>query len=126
MNRKGFTLSETLAIIIVIALLGLITIPAINKSLDKNQKKAFGETVKSIAEAVKISRANDDFTDENKTYDIVNDENIEYEKKSKIKSGKIQVQDGNYIADNITNGEYCANGSIDNLTITDGDCEDTE
>ncbi len=120
--KKGFTLIETLAVITIIALLGLITIPAISKSLESNKKKAFKESISGIVDAVKIYRANNDFSDDGQAYDIINNEQIEYNKKEKIISGTISIIDGKYKANNISNGEYCANGFVDNLTITDGEC----
>ena len=124
--KKGFTLVETLAVVTVIVLIGLITVPAISKSLESNRKKLFAETIEQIVESVKIYRAENGITEQNIVYDIKNDVNIEYSKKNKIKSGRVRIVNSTYQIVNISNDEYCANGTLDNLVIKDGECRSTE
>ena len=123
--KKGFTFFETLAVITVIVLIGLITIPAISNNLETNRKKLFAETIEQIVESVKIYRTENGLTAQNVEFDIKNNPNIEYSKKSKIKGGKVKIEDSTYKIINISNEEYCANGTLDNLIITDGACKTT-
>ena len=120
--KKGFTLVETMAVVSVIVLIGLITVPAISKNLESNQRKIFKETVEQIVESVKIYRAENGITADH-TYNIKTDNNIEYAKKSKIKGGTVEVSGSTYQIVNINNGDYCANGTLDNLEIEEVDDE---
>ena len=49
--------------------------------------------------------------------DVVNNAEIEYSQKNKIKSGKIKVNNEAYIVEYITNGEFCAYGVVEHLVI---------
>ena len=46
-NKKGFTLVELLAVLIILALISVIVYPRVNTIVEKNKKKAFIESVKS-------------------------------------------------------------------------------
>ena len=48
MKKKGFTLVELLAVITLIGILGLITVPIINNTIKSSRKKAFKETLNAI------------------------------------------------------------------------------
>ena len=53
MNKKGFTLVEILAVIIILAVLGIITYPIIKTNLDNTKKQAYETTVHTLEEAAK-------------------------------------------------------------------------
>ena len=40
MNKKGFTLMEVLAIIIILAIISIITVPVLKGAIDKSRRKA--------------------------------------------------------------------------------------
>ena len=58
--RKGFTLVELLAVVIILGALALITFPIIDKSIKQSKEKALDRTIKSIIDAsYEYSIAND-------------------------------------------------------------------
>ena len=49
--RKGFTLVELLAVIIILGVLALITFPIIDKSIKQSKERALERTIKSVVQA---------------------------------------------------------------------------
>ncbi len=54
LNRKGFTLIEALAVIIILSMLMVITVPNVNKLINRQKDDALKNTEKSIISAAKI------------------------------------------------------------------------
>ena len=52
LNRKGFTLVELLAVIIILAIVVGITIPAVLTTINNTRKKAYESAVSSVADWV--------------------------------------------------------------------------
>ena len=48
---KGFTLIELLAVLILLAVIGLITLPIVNNSINNSRQRALEETIKNIEHA---------------------------------------------------------------------------
>lgn len=61
MNKKGFTLIELLAVIILIGVIGLISVPAISSTIEKQKKKSFRVNISGLLNAVKSDAENDKF-----------------------------------------------------------------
>lgn len=53
MNRKGFTLVELLGVVTILAMLGLIIVPTINKVLKDNKNKLYDVQIKNIENGAK-------------------------------------------------------------------------
>ncbi len=53
MNNKGFTLVELLTVIIVLAAISLVVIPAVNNSLNKSNEQAYDVQISTIESAAK-------------------------------------------------------------------------
>ena len=62
MNRKGFTLVELLAVITILGLIGILTVPAVNKIIRDNRDKTAKVNVDTILNAAY------DFVQENPEY----------------------------------------------------------
>lgn len=59
-NNKGFTLVELLAVIVILAIILAISIPAITKIVDSSKKAAFAESNKMVIRAVMLKASSDD------------------------------------------------------------------
>ena len=53
MNKKGFTLVELLTVIIVLAAISLVVIPAVNNSLNNSNQQAYDLQISNIENAAK-------------------------------------------------------------------------
>lgn len=51
--KKGFTLVEILAVLVILAVVGMIVIPAINSSVNESRQKAYDAQIETIIEASK-------------------------------------------------------------------------
>lgn len=51
MNKKGFTLVELLGVITVLAVIGLITMPIVNKTIKDSKQRAYNGQVEEIIKA---------------------------------------------------------------------------
>ncbi len=54
MRQKGFTLAELLAVIVVLGLISVITIPMVTKSLGEYKARLCNEQVSNIEEAARV------------------------------------------------------------------------
>lgn len=52
-NKKGFTLMELLAVIVLLAVFLLIAVPTVSNQIEKSKKKAFFTSVSNIVNAIK-------------------------------------------------------------------------
>ena len=124
-KNKGFTLVELLAIFIVMGIIALIIVPGVSKIRKKSQEKTFIESVKGVLTSVNL------MYNQNKLGEVpvegidILDDRIQIKNKSTYKKGKVKFDEvaGKFILEDITNGAYCGNGSIDNLTVKPGNCD---
>ena len=65
MKKKGFTLIELLAVIVVLAVIGLITVPIVIDNIERSRVETYRSSVQNAIEAAKeyVSRTseNNDF-----------------------------------------------------------------
>ena len=52
MNKKGFTLVEVLAVIILLGLIAAILIPNYNKTIEKSKKNSFKESLNGLVRTI--------------------------------------------------------------------------
>lgn len=127
-RKKGFTLIELLAVFVVLAVVAGVAIFSINNIEEELSAKSYGESVKNV-----ISSAQNYYSSNAETgfppagLSVLSDE-IEIENKNQYKNGLIIYNSitGKLEAKNITDGNYCANGPIDNLNIVEGECPSTD
>lgn len=120
MIRKGFTLVELLAVITLIGVLGLLTVPIINTTIKNSRQKAFKETLNQIIDAAKIYNADTDYLElqDGDKIDVLSSK-LKYENKSEITSGELEYDSGKYFFNYITSKYYCAQGYIESIHIYD-------
>jgi|GEM_PF-1930180 len=125
MNKKGFTLVELLAVIVVLGIIAVITISVIVGIIDKTKMKAYEVAAKNVIDAAKeyVTRVedNNDFPEGG-----IKVEDIDL-KKDKYVSGKVyRDEEGVITLENLSDGEYCASGSKQEITVvkvSNGKCE---
>lgn len=76
-NKKGFTLTELLAVIAILAILLLIAIPVVSNYIDKSKKQAFFVSVSNIVNAINPEQVLNE--KEMCIYDYSKDENNQVE-----------------------------------------------
>lgn len=114
-SKKGFTLIELLAVIVIIVIIALIAIPVITGVIDKAKKGAFKDSVLNAYNTLEYKLS------EMKLSEIPEEgiSVLDLPLKSTFTSGAfLQDENGKVHASLITDGKFCANGPIDNLTIS--------
>lgn len=114
--KKGFTLIELLAVIVILVIIALIAIPVILGVVDKARKGAFKDSVLSAFNSVEYKLAEMKLSKIPETGLSV----TELPLKSKFTRGEFHQDQvtGEIYALRITDGKYCASGTMDNLEIT--------
>ncbi|NLL44781.1 MAG: prepilin-type N-terminal cleavage/methylation domain-containing protein, partial [Mollicutes bacterium] len=128
--RKGFTLVEILAVIIIISVLSLIVIPTVIKSIEKSKKDAFinaAYNIKKVAELefinteMKSSFTGLEFTFENGVMSAsVEGKKLYFDGKNP-KNGKVRIDKNGKVVLAIHDGKYCAEKGYndDKIIITE-------
>ncbi len=102
MNKKGFTLIELVAVIVIIGIIALITVPFIANIVQNSRRDAFVDSAYSIIDAANQYRATSIMKHEERTLDISYPDT---EKKLKL-SGALMPDYGNLIMDQQGNIEF--------------------
>lgn len=121
-KRNGFTLTELLAVIVIMAMIALITVPVVKKFTTKAKTKAFKTSVLKVV-SVAQEYANDNNISKPYTFDLSPSNNVLDYEEGTIKSGRIILGVGNHtIVENVSDGKVCVNGTINNLKVEKGKC----
>lgn len=115
-NKKGFTLIEILGVVVVLAVIAIIAVPFALNAVETSKKKSFETSVNNVFDSVKIY-FNDEETDE---IDILDkDLNLSNET---LTGGVIYMSSDSILTlENVTNGEYCASGTKNDLIIVEAE-----
>ena len=132
MKNKGFTLVELLAVIVILAIISIITIPMIGNVIEESKKKSLEQSVNGLVESARYYSIDNDGTyeflfDENKKGETINGESLDY-RGSIDAEGKLYLDnDGNisicvyndkyYAYKNYNSGIVIGNRSEDNCDI---------
>ena len=120
-NKKGFTLIELLAVIVILGIIMVIAVPAITNYIEKSRMDSFRrstETLFSAAAHYLVDNDMDNFPDEGMSIT-----NLDYNK-TKLTSGIVYSVDEKFELENVTDGEFCANGMEKNLTVKHEACSE--
>lgn len=127
-KKKGFSLVEVLAVIAVLAIIALIAVPLVGNQIESSRKAAFKDSVLEASKGLNI------YLNRKQIKMIPGIEDgagvsIETLKKedliSKLISGRFVEIDDKVYAYFISDGNYCAYGPIDDLTVSK-ECEDLD
>ena len=118
MKRKGFTLVELLAVIIILAIIALIVFPMVLRSIEKSKINTYRNNVQTLVDMAK-QYVTKNMDDSDFPEGGINVQDLDL-KNSNIISGTISKnEEGKIIATNVYNGTYCASGTKQNLIIKD-------
>ena len=133
MKKKGFTLVELLAVIVVLAIIALIAVPTILGVIDKAKRGAFKASVMGIIESGELYLAtgtlnyneNDEmvFTCNGSKCETSTGEKLSFKGEVPVSGNLVIKKDGTIEASLLTNNNYCASGKRTNLDIQK-DCSD--
>lgn len=127
-KKKGFSLVEVLAVIAVLAIIALIAVPLVGNQIESSRRAAFKDSVLEASKGLNI------YLNRKQIKMIPGIEDgagvsIETLKKedliSKLISGRFVEIDDKVYAYFISDGNYCAYGPIDDLTVSK-ECEDLD
>ena len=123
--KKGFTVVEMLGVFILLALIALIAVPTVNKLKDQYEEDTFKESVKGILTAAESFHAENEYENFPDEGLLISDERLNIKNQSQYEDGYITYNHdiGRFEVRLLTNGNFCARGSKDNLKITKGNCE---
>ena len=128
-KKKGFTLIELLAVIVILALIALIAIPMIMNVIESSKKGAYEESLRNLIKATEYYETSEEILGNRVDFSnglSVLDSHIEMKNKN-FKTGIIKKnENGELYLENVSDGSFCAFGTIDKLTITKGSCEGVE
>lgn len=123
MSKKGFTLVEVLAVIILLGLIAVIIIPNYNKSVEKSKKQSFEQSLNGLVRSIENYVANNsNASNYTAGYTNINAIDISADNLNQIQSGQFVISNGVVILKNVYNGKYCGNGSKGSFYIIKGTC----
>ena len=123
MSKKGFTLVEVLAVIILLGLIAVIIIPNYNKSIEKSKKQSFEQSLNGLVRSIENYVANNpNASNYTAGYTNLSAIDISADNLNQIQSGQFVISDGVVILKNVYNGKYCGNGSKGSFYIINGAC----
>ena len=125
-KKKGFTLIELLAVIVILAIIALIATPTILGVIEKAKKGSFKNSVYGLIDSANLYVAEHlesstlTFTCDGKSCSSKDGGKLSF-KGSVPKSGNIIVDSKQKVSvETITDGTYCATGTLENLAIEKG------
>ena len=94
MNKKGFTLIELLAVITIMGILMLVSIPAVSRTIENTRRSTFANTAKTYINEIKTAVASDELKCSSTMISALGTGNYYYEFDSNNNSGKDLVEQG--------------------------------
>ena len=126
MKKKGFTLIELLAVIVILAIIALIATPTILGVIEKAKKGSFKNSVYGLIDSANLyvtehlESSSLTFTCDGKSCSSKDGGKLSF-KGSVPKSGNIIVDSKQKVSvETITDGTYCATGTLENLAVEKG------
>ena len=123
MNKKrGFTLVELLAVIVILAVILVIAVPQIMNVITESRRRALASAAKLIASSAETAKLSNDtlgITDEIRCQDVSNYNTEDYTCDLKFEDGKAKVT---LTGHNKFNGMYVCDGTKENAEVVSESC----
>ena len=91
MNKKGFTLVELLAVVVILAIIAIIAVPLILGVIESSKKGAFKDSVYGLLEAGDIYVASSDIN-ENEVGEVISLKSLNIKNKNQFVSGFTKIR----------------------------------
>lgn len=115
-KKKGFTLPEMIAIILLMGIIAIIAVTIITGILEESRRESFRDSVRNSIKSI-------DYYLLEHNISSLPEQGLEVQGLSvthvgQFTGGKIVLNDNHeYEADRVTNGRYCASGPIENVVV---------
>ena len=128
MKNKGFTIVEVLAIFVILGIIATIAMTSINKIKVQYGLSAFEESAKGVIQAAQTYYAENEYEGFPEEGMMITDSRLKIKNKERYKSGVIVLNSvtGKFELQLLTDGDFCANGTLDDIQISTGTCETKE
>lgn len=119
-NKKGFTLVELLAVIVILGVLLMIAVPAIQNVIRSSRKKSFESAAQLVIENIEAVASAERVTGDILPCYVLIDKNFELERGSlgTNPSGYVTVDAKGKGTIKYTDGTYRAEGTLNNITTS--------
>ena len=130
MKKNGFTLIELLAVIVILAIVLLIAVPAIGNVIEKSKKDTFESSAKGLIDAAKYFHSKNilsletdpyvfSFNDGKKGEAVINEQTYKLAYNGQAPSGgNLTLRDDGKIELYVCNDTYCACKSYDSVVVS--------
>ncbi len=119
--KRGFTVIELLAVIVILGIITLMSVPIIINIIEDSKKGAFKASVQNLFSAYETYDLKNIFEmEENEKISIVD---LPLTNKGNFISGKVYREKNVIKVEDVNNGFYCASGTLENLQVIEGSCE---
>ena len=123
-SSKAFTLVELLAVIVILGVISMITYGVITNNIKSTKHKSFEISSKNLLESAKEyvtkNMENNDFPEGG--IDVTS-EALEIKNNPFISGIVKRDEKGQILLVDVTDGNYCANGTKNDMNISEGTCE---
>lgn len=128
MKNKGFTIVELLAIFVILGIIATIAMTSINKIKVQYGLSAFEESAKGVIQSAQTYYAENEYEEFPEEGMLITDSRLKIKNKERYKSGVIILNSvtGKFELQLLTDGDFCANGTLDDMQISKGTCETKE
>ncbi len=121
--NKGFTLIELLAVIIILALVALVSVPAVNNIMNDSRRSGFETSMNNLVKSANnYFAANQAKIDSDITFDYSIDGENQFNEELDFggtapKSGTVTIKSsGQVILNDVSDGKFIANFDSDNTS----------
>ena len=128
MKKKGFTLVELIAVLVIMAIIALISVPIVFNQIESTRLESYKASVRNVLSAVSSYMAKSEGVDNFPNEGLIIPTSEYYKnlslKNAEFISGRIFLnEEGVLVAKEVSDGTFCASGTKNDLDVIKGACE---